>query len=130
MPAPYGNLEWLQAERDGLREENKRLRNELRECAHALGIALTHGHPPGDPNAREKFEAGWSVYRKLSEQGIFAEPSAPVAESVVIERRQKTTEELAEIERAAAQKIICDCGTPGCNKVYDHRRGSGGFSTG
>lgn len=45
----------------------------LRDCANALGLALTHGHPPSDPELRTKFESGWTIYRKLSEQGLFIE---------------------------------------------------------
>lgn len=25
------------------------------------------------------------------------------------------------------KRIICDCGTPGCNKTFDHRKGGSGF---
>ena len=39
-------------------------------------------------------------------------------------------EEMVAREIDAGKQIICDCGTPGCNRVYDHRRGSGGnFAT-
>ncbi len=55
------------------REEVLALKFQLRDCANALGVALTHGHPPSDLKLREKFERGWAIYRKLSEQGLFLE---------------------------------------------------------
>lgn len=37
-------------------------------------------------------------------------------------KRVSETERLIEIERALNAEIICDCGVPGCNKLYDHRK--------
>lgn len=32
------------------------------------------------------------------------------------------TERLIEIERGLNAKVRCDCGVPGCNMLYDHRK--------
>lgn len=43
------------------------------------------------------------------------------------ERRGSETERLIELERRLNSEVRCDCGTPGCNKLYDHRRGGSNF---
>lgn len=44
-----------------------------------------------------------------------------------LEIRQQTekrndVERLIEAERELAREVRCDCGVPGCNKLYDHRK--------
>jgi hypothetical protein len=36
-------------------------------------------------------------------------------------------ERLAEAERRLGAEVRCDCGVPGCNKLFDHRKGGSGF---
>jgi hypothetical protein len=36
--------------------------------------------------------------------------------------KRNDVQQMIEAERAIASEVRCDCGIPGCNKLYDHRK--------
>lgn len=51
----------------------------------------------------------------------FNHESAEVAKEALSVGNSKT-ERLIQIERRLGAEVRCDCGVPGCNKLYDHRK--------
>ena len=85
------------------RNDALRLYNELLDAAYEL-----------TPEPTTHFYAKKSVLMALVQKGI-TERKDPLNQDHDIER-------LIETERALGREVRCDCGVPGCNKLYDHRK--------